>query len=266
MTDLKFRPIFPKHAIERCAVTYGFRSVLPEKLFTALKGRHAAAVESAGFTQQPGTGLNIDLVTGRVSSAAGSMPMIFNSVDGASAFVIAPNALTFQTTRYVRWSQFQAGLEQVVVPVLNEFLTAVGGATIRLEYSDCFIWDGSWDNFDSGKLLSSESDLVIGASRKFKGEWHSNSGWFEDMGMDRRRLLNVNVAAVQRQRQDGSMHPALTILTLGMDQTNQGVAGDLFDSSEHANHFLEKLHGDLKVLLSRVISTHMANTIGLNLP
>ncbi len=62
------------------------------------------------------------------------------------------------------------------------------------------------------------------------------------------------------------MHPALTILTLGMDQTNQGVAEDLFDSSEQASDFLEISHRDLTDLLRRIISPEIANTIGLNLP
>jgi uncharacterized protein (TIGR04255 family) len=266
MTEPAFQPLFPNHAIERCAVTFAFQSPLPNKLFAALKDDHGATIQKAGFRPQTAQGVNIDAATGKVTAGiAAFLPVVYTSADSASALIVAPNSVMFQTTRYIRWRQFEAGLELLAFPLVERFLGAVNGASLRLEYTDCFLWPGSWDDFDSTLLLGQSSEFVCREAQKSCADWHSNCGWLEDNG-DFRHIKNVNIAAVARPGRDGAIRPAVVIYTLDQEQKAPGAQGDLFDNKATVLSKLSKLHSDLKALLAKVITSDMSDIIGLNLP
>ena len=201
MADLNFQPLFSKHAIERCAVSFIFQAALPAKLFVALKQDHSAAIAKLGFNQRPMPGINIDASTGNVSTSGIEVsPALFTSADNASALIVGPNSLTFQTSRYARWQQFMSGLELLAFPLIDRFLGATSGQTLRLEYTDCFLWPGTWKDLDSSLLLGNSSDFVSRVVQRTSADWHSNCGWVEDE-TEIRHIKNVNIAAVARPGQ-----------------------------------------------------------------
>jgi hypothetical protein len=131
-----------------------------------------------------------------------------------------------------------------------------------MEYMDCFIWAGTWDNFDSTNLLGSDSDFACRAAQRGSREWHSYSGWTANDNKVR-RIYNVNINAVSRQQTD-VIKPAITILTLAQDQNVNDLKPGLFDTLAEAKMQLDSQHQDLKNLLGRVISPTMAQQIGLH--
>jgi hypothetical protein len=258
-----FEPIFPNHAIERCSATFAFRDALPDKVFTALKNSHDTLIRKAGFETQESIGVQIDVATGHVVKRHGGLfPAMYNSLDKADAIFIAPNSVTWQTVRYIMWDQFESKLETLIYHILDTFLSSVSGSLIRMEYVDCFIWSGTWDNFDSTNLLGQDSDFTCRAAQRAGREWHTHSGWIADDDKVR-RVYNVNVNAVSR-RETGEIKPAITIFTLAQDQNVEGQQTGLFDTSAEAKGRLQSQHQDLKNLLGRVISPAMAQRIHLH--
>jgi uncharacterized protein (TIGR04255 family) len=261
MNSSAFEPIFPDHAIERCSATFAFNDALPDKLFTAAKNNHDHLIRTAGFETQDSVSVQIEV--GQVpKSRSGIIPAMYNSLDRADAISIAPQSVTFQTARYIRWAQFESKLEALVYPILDTFLSSVNGSLIRLNYLDCFIWEGTWDNFDSTKLLGPDSDFACRAIKRGSREWHSHSGWTVDDNKTR-RIYNVNINAVSRQEKDG-IKPAIVIFTLAQDQNADGLQTALFDTIAEATVLLDSQHQGLKDLLGKVISPTMAQRIRLH--
>lgn len=260
MNSSTFEPIFPNHAIERCSATFAFRDALPDKLFTALTNNHDHLIRTAGFEAQNSVSVQIE-VGHDSKSHSGILPAIYNSFDRADAIIIAPQSVSLQTVRYIRWAQFESKLEELVYPILDTFLSSVNGSLIIMNYLDCFIWEGTWDNFDSTKLLGQDSDFACRATKRGSREWHSHSGWTVDSN-NIRRIYNVNINAVSRQEKD-VIKPAIAIFTLARDQNVDGQTA-LFDTIAEATALLDSQHRGLKDLLGKVISPTMAQQIRLH--
>jgi uncharacterized protein (TIGR04255 family) len=265
-----FDPLYEGHAIERCSATVALPQPLPPKLFSALRERHAPAFRSAGLEMlnTQAVGVHVDLVTGRVSSRApiaGAGPFTFVTPDKSAALAVNPNAVTWQTSRYIRWAQFEAQLEKVVFPILQSFLEAASASLVRLDYIDRFLWRGDWDNFSVSRLLQQENGFVTAAAHRAKREWHTHTGWLE-LNSDTRRVVNINVDVTTFAKPDGTAVPSVSVLSLLQDETldPQSESGP-FATTDGVTALLRKQHEDLKGLLRETISSEMAGRIGLNL-
>ncbi|NUU44539.1 hypothetical protein [Tardiphaga robiniae] len=270
--DLQFAPVFPRHAIERCAATVGFVPALPDKAFDRLIAAVTPILQNAGLIPQATVSIGFMVgPDGKMvpmdGGAPGGGPRVFSLPDQTSALTITPDGLVWAISTYVRWQPFVGGVEKNVLPVLKEFLSDVSIAAVKLEYWDRFLWSGTWENFDVGKLLKKGSGFIAQEAATRPKQWHSHSGWFDnEAGL--RRLTNVNVDLAE-VAVDPSLppRPSVGIYSSLTDQTNVPEYG-MIDISALGESFvverLEHQHLALKDILGHIITDEMATRIGLN--
>jgi uncharacterized protein (TIGR04255 family) len=261
-----FDPLFPAHAIERCAVTIAFRQPLPDRSFERATARAASEFARKGLQLSPvasfAMGINIDLASGKIGPATRAPPRSFTLPDQSATLLVFPNAIAWQNSRYVRWAPFIGQFEGIVSPVLSEFLEAGPPSAIKLEYWDRFIWSGDWSNFSALQLLRPESGAFAAlAAKQARKEWHSHCGWFEPVeGL--RRLINLNVDMVEISPNK----PSVLIYSLVQDEPNVAGYGEIDPDALNADFVfsrLEAIHRDLKSLLAGVINDAMVQRINL---
>jgi len=263
-----FEPVFPAHAIEHCAIAVIFDQELPQKGFQNVLDRAAPAFRDAGYEQiAPTATIQFDVATGRVGPMTGLPPTNYLSPDRSTNFLVAPNSIYTQTGRYVRWQPFIGQVEDLVIPLIVEYNKLVSITGIQLQYLDRFYWTGSWDTFKWQNLVQEKSGLVVPVAGEFVREWHCHSGWFElPPANPLRRLVNVNIDVVEaiRPGDEAGPRPSVGILTLMRDHIVPAVGPPKIGMEpDIILPTLEKLHRDLKNMLSRVISIEMAERIGL---
>jgi uncharacterized protein (TIGR04255 family) len=264
---LAFEPIFPAHAIERCATTIYFDQQLPAKVFQKVIERADALFRNAGYERGGAFGVNVDAATGQVSPIGESIsPANYVSPDRSNNFLVTSNALSMQTGRYVRWEPFIGQFEELMVPLVSLSADVVSIAGIQLDYLDRFFWTGNWENFDWRGLLQDKSDFVTDMARRTGRQWHCHSGWFEECVAPIRRLVNVNIDVVDAIRLGHpEPSPSISILTLFRDHIPVAPGQPVSTGIQSATLVaaLGELHRDLKILLSRIITAAAAERIGL---
>jgi uncharacterized protein (TIGR04255 family) len=263
-----FEPIFPSHAIERCAAMVIFEQQLPAKALQKVVDQAQSSFRNAGLETVSGAniGMQLDFVTGRATPLPpGAGPTIFTSRDRATNFIIAPNALTVQTGRYVRWQPFAGQFEELMLPFVQAYADIVSITSLQLEYLDRFIWTGDWGNLQLEHLLRPDSGFVVERAALSHGQWHSHSGWFDGEGA-KRRLVNVNIDLVEFVPPRG---PPLAAPSVGITTLIREMPGPVSDQptqyieATSVQGDLEQLHFDLKTLLGEIIMPSLAQRIGL---
>jgi len=259
-----FEPLFPAHAIERCAVTVVFRENLPEKTFSRAVAGASSAFSKKGLkpAESPPAAFSIDMASGKVGPPVGAQPRMFALPDGSANLLVGPNLITWQNTRYVTWSPFIGQFRDLAIPAISEFLENVSLASVRLEYWDRFNWTGTWDDFDAKQLIRIDAANVLRDWSRWRRQWHSHAGWFEQVG-SLRRLSNVNVDIGEW----AGVRPSVLIYTMMQDETNIPGYGESDPTSLNQDFVFERLetiHRDLKALLGTVITDSMAARISLN--
>ncbi|HKQ44911.1 MAG TPA: TIGR04255 family protein [Rhizomicrobium sp.] len=260
---MTFDPISSPHSIERCAATITFSENIPEKLARTLVADLSKALPK-GVSRAATKAFKFDVATGVVTTEGdiGEIPATFKAADGLTQFAFAPNFISWNTQRYVRWKPFLGQLDEFFGSVLEGILGSVSPQSVRLEYADRFNWAGDWTNFDVNTLIKANSPYVAPRARASDRQWHTHCGWFEKVEPFR-RLTNV---AVEVADLVGPLTPTVGILTMMQDETN--VAGFGNTSSDELNREfivdrLEDLHQGLKKLLTDIIVPAMAQKIGL---
>ena len=254
-----FQPIYPAHAIERCAATLIFDQPLPQKLFDKTLLLAKAHLDAARFASAPAPAeIRVDAATGSISVNQSGSASVFNSLDGGTSLAIFPAMIIWQTTRYVRWMPFRGDFDRLTRPFLTTFLEVLSLAAIKLEYVDRFLWSGSIHDIDPWLLLRKDSGLVAAAAAKLGTSWHSHCGWFEQA--TRRRLINANVDVADVIRPPLDPQPSIGIFTLMQDHSDNHP----FTSAEDILSGLDIIHHDLKVLLGKLIVESMCDRISLN--
>ncbi|MBB3594347.1 uncharacterized protein (TIGR04255 family) [Rhizobium sp. BK529] len=256
----EIRPIFPAHAVERCAITLSFLPELPTKPFEKLIKSAETLSASHGLVPTPRPpAFNIDAATGQLTTVQVGGPSILASPDGQTQLVIVPNAITWQTTQYVRWATFKSQMDGLIQPLLNEYMNIVELGTAKVEYWDRFIWTGDWNDLDVSQLLKDGNDFVPTRVKSALKEWHAHSGWF-DFEDSFRRLTNVNIDVVGLIR-EGVHRPTIGIYTMMQDQAAENKLSEFGSTPAEAR--LDDLHDRLKDLLSQIIIPEVCQTIGL---
>ncbi|SEF72195.1 TIGR04255 family protein [Methylobacterium sp. 190mf] len=268
---LRFDPIYPAHAIERCSATLAFGEPLTDKLMQKVKAKaNPLFAHLQMFAQvQPQYGIEINPQTGAVTpKQMGLGSFIYSNAEQTLNCIITPGAIIWNNVRYVRWQPFIGQIEQVLPPVLDIIIDAVDIASIKLEYLDRFYWSGDWSNFDSQKLLRNDRGMWAETAKRAKREWHSHSGWFDYVSHSVRSLININVDVVSAARpgENGAV-PSVGILTLLQDQMVRGENGARFGQEgvfKDPISQLDKQHHVLKGVLAEVIVPQMAERIALD--
>jgi uncharacterized protein (TIGR04255 family) len=266
-SSLQFDPIYPAHAIERCAVTVIFDQVVPQKILSSLRATHRSRLLEAGLTDGPPVlGMQIDISTGKVIPVEGDGPISFVTSNRGTTVTLAPNQINLTTVLYTRWVHFEATLDKILMPLVSDYSTSVSVYAVQLDYLDRFIWSGTWENFDAHKLLLPQGELVAARPLRVSQQWHCHSGWFETPTPGKRRLINVNLdIASAAVANSGVLKPSIGILTVMQDGSvviPPHTKPNWFAENE-IMPILRQQHSDLKDLLRSIISTSMAQQIGL---
>jgi uncharacterized protein (TIGR04255 family) len=260
-----FEPVFPSHAIERCVATIAFAQELPAKAFQRVLERARANFRNAGLESMgtPAFSIQVDIASGRTTPLEGHRPSIFATSDQAMQFIVAPNNLSVRTGRYVRWQPFTGQIEELMLPLMDGYIDVVSIASIQLEYVDRFLWTGDWTSFNWRDLLKEDGMFVAGRASGARAQWHTHSGWFDEISGGR-RLVNVNIDVADIVRSDG-VFPSIAILTLMRDVVPEQVVGQevRYGDRVSVQSGLEQLHNQLKALLGQIITAPMAQRIGL---
>jgi uncharacterized protein (TIGR04255 family) len=264
----RFEPIFPAHAIERCSITIMFDQELPAKAFQKVLDQAMPVFRNAGY-ENVGlvVGVSFDARTGRVGPITGPAPANYISADRSTNFLLAPNSLSIQTGRYVRWRPFIGQFNEMIGPIVPGYSDTINIQGVQLEYLDRFFWMGNWDDIEWRSLLKEGSEFIAGVARQARRQWHCHTGWFEPMTAELRRLVNVNLDVADAVRPgEAEARPSVGILTLIRDHvpTNPGEPVPHPIEPDTVVPSLENLHRDLKILLSRIITTHMTDRIQLH--
>jgi uncharacterized protein (TIGR04255 family) len=266
--DARFEPILQSHAIERCSAVVVFDQPVPDKVFARVRSDAEGRLRQAGFAEvNPGLGVQIDMTTGRVGPAKGVGPVQFTTADRGLTIVMMPNAVIWQTSRYVRWDPFIGQFESLVMPLVTAYSDVVSGSAIQLDYLDRFFWTGDWESFDIERLIQLDSGMIASRASKADREWHSHSGWFEHHEDGVRRLVNANIDVVEQSPPPGTHPmPSVGIYTMVQDQISATAAPEILTALQQESPIerLEKQHKALKRLLSEIIIPAMSDQIGLN--
>jgi uncharacterized protein (TIGR04255 family) len=271
--------MFPSHAIERCVATVTFSEALPAKFYQKVLERARTITRTGGLdaltTPSAMVGFQIDASTGRASPLTGPGPSVFATADRAMQLIVASNSLTLRTGRYVRWQPFAGELEELLLPLVDNFVEVLSISNIQLEYLDRFLWTGDWSTFQWRELLMADGQFVAGTAAAASAQWHTHSGWFQDEpGF--RRLVNVNIDVGDAipipidSPADGpqaipAAMPSVGVLTLMRDDQS-GRAPEMpvkYENSPSVQAGLERLHIDLKALLMHILTPQMNVRIGL---
>lgn len=264
---MAFHPLFPAHAIERCTAGFYFNQPLPSKLFKGVLASSAAAFRNFGLEPTGVPSIQID-GNGAVGAISGPSATNYLSADRSTGLLVTPQSVQFQTARYVRWAPFIGQFEDLAFPLIRRFAESVSLMQLQLDYLDTFLWDGTWDDFRSQDLLIADSGFISPVASRASRQWHTHSGWFEDVTEHFRRLVVANIDVVDRLRsgETPGVGPAITITTLmredafsplGEPEPEEGLPID------ESLHRLQDLHSRLKMLLQSIIKPEMADRVGL---
>lgn len=257
---MKFDPILPNHAIERCGITVTFGEELPYKLFERVVGENTENIAAVGLPKlhRPSGSFKVDLATGNVGKDDGvGAPFLFATPDEATQLHLMPNALTFVTTAYSRWQPFLNRFLAVTDGVSDVYTDNLNAKTVKLEFWDRFLSDAPWGEIDFLQLLNKDSAYIVPGLFDKNKEWHSHVGWFENAEGRAKRLTNINIGAIDVvSLHGGETRPSVGVYTLMQDEF--GVDDD-FDIRESASN----LHANLKRLFSELVTAEMNERIGL---
>lgn len=135
---------------------------------------------------------------------------------------------------------------------------------MKLEYWDRFIWSGTWEDMRLLELLEKSDYVAWGAVRPNK-PWHSHCGWFDLNENGTKRLVNINLDAVDfRAGPNGLPKPSIGIYTMIQDVfvSLPDVHLDVEVAGVAAH--TELVHKDLKELLTHLITREMQERVSLN--
>ena len=266
-TAYRFDPVFPAHAIESCNATVIFDQAVPAKILTNLQTAHRTRLASNGLQEGPQpVGFQFDVATGKVVPLSGAGPTVYVTQDGGTKVTVVANQVSLQSTRYIRWANFSNALTIFLLPLIVDFCAAVSIAAVQLDYWDRFLWNGSWDNFDTSQLLDQSSGFIAPKAAIAPHQWHSHAGWFDYPAPGRRRLMNINVDVASATLSDTmATRPSVGIYT-SINDTAVVVppnANPSWISDSDLLTMLDQQHADLKNVLSQIILPAMASRIGL---
>jgi uncharacterized protein (TIGR04255 family) len=169
--------------------------------------------------------------------------------------------IVWQNARYVRWAPYIGQFREITSSVIAEFLELVSVSAIKLEYWDRFNWTGTWTDFDASHLIRPSAMGVANGWQQWRLQWHSHSGWFEQID-GYRRLINVNIDLIEQMGK-----PSVLVATLMQDEPRAPEYGSEDATPLDEKYIftkLELLHRDLKQVLASVLTDDMINRISLN--
>lgn len=263
-----WKPAAEAHAIERVALTFFFTDPLPLKLIEA-SVVHVDAMLGGAFSKKQkmmAANLSVNLdqqgASNRViqESTPSGFGYFVGEADQEEAVRFSPEICFFASSSYGTWAGFRDEAASVLMPFLELVLRATDVKTIKLEYSDRFVFHGNPKEADVREIIDLPAihlpDTAIG-----KGfPWHSRRGWFidADHGPD---LINLDVTEALVTHRDRPDEPLVSIhVSTVIERRLTAPLADI----EVLKKIVEELHLQSKSVTKDVLTKNSTTLIGLN--
>jgi uncharacterized protein (TIGR04255 family) len=175
-------------------------------------------------------------------------------------------SLVFRSRRYERWKQFTERANELLQPILSVLLDSTSVQSIRLEYRDRFTHAGKAKEAKTEELLRVGSPLIAPHVFEEPNMWHSHTGMFVDSDSVERRLIQINVDAVDVQLPGNDfMSRSIAIMTGIQDHFRIGGIDDEDQQTAFVVGRLEDMHELSNALFRRLICDEVCNRIGLKI-
>lgn len=264
---MTWRPRHEAHAIERVRLLFKFREPIPSKLVAKSSEETRQQAAALGFDATGPAENTIATINLRGQNAPQTKP------PSNSGFVMRRHqggvlveevgfrdmVYGYMTKTYGRWESLVARLEEALLPALDYISDIAELDTIKLEYWDSFVFEGSPLEADVSNLLSVvdtaiPTDVCAGSST-----WHSHVGWFEG-DEETPTLINRNFDVVDTSNEEGQDLRSLGIYTM-VERISKSSPLDFRSVRELIN----AMHNRSLLLFGESLSTEYRERIGIDL-
>ena len=207
---MRWRPAHDAHAIERVSLNFELAELLPTKPWQSLLNEGTelfpklglrTTIEEAGSTRFvfPGGPLGTPFIMSpdlTPDSDAPTMGRVFRHMVAGRVHEevsLYRNRISYSTSTYGRWQGFRERARELLASLLDQALPLENLSTIRLEYWDRFVFEGSLDEVDYKQLLRQDSRYVPSFPFSTNENWHSHVGYFSPDREAFKRLININI-------------------------------------------------------------------------
>lgn len=262
---MAWRPLHTNHAIERVKLAIQFSESIPAKVSKQMSeaiGMKRHDLRMTGPT--PVQTIDLQFTPGMSAPVAqpASTGWQFTRAAGnglpLEAVLCDGTLLSYETSEYQRWDVFKRRLSKVLDEPVARAAVSLDLASVVLEYTDRFIFDGAAEQADVEDLLNGMTAVLPEAALQGRSLWHLHKGWFEseDGG---EVLINQNFDA-----QDGSVpgrsDPIRSIQILNRSELRQHMFP--LNIEQLAEH-LEVLHNSTKSLFTRALAAKYHSSVGI---
>jgi uncharacterized protein (TIGR04255 family) len=270
----RFEPIHDAHAIEQAVLAIQIDKVLDDVRIRAavdlIQGRFGNDFSVRGELQSfavafgplpAPVGPNRSPFGGTVFSKAAHQGGLIES-----QLRMDRTSIVFQTTVYTRWDDVWGRVRNYLATALPIYAEEGHVVGINLNFQDKFYWVGDLSVYRPSRLLRAGSKYVCPHVYDAEDLWHSHTGIFLRADEQTKRLLNVNLDALDESTPQGPRR--VVAITTGLtDQMNQ-LGYDAFDMNGDnlvgfINQRIPALHEFSKQTFKNVISDDMCARIGL---
>lgn len=214
-----WKPLHPKHAIERVRVVARFQEALPSRFLRKLAADYEGSRLELGFTSKNiRHGSQIALTASRIDVAAPDAMIGWDwqrlspANSPMETLFLEGQVLVHEMVEYDRWQHYKDRLEVVGLPVLGDILDVIDLASLTLEYIDRFVFHGEFTEARPDLLLKNVAETLHQDAASGFEPWHFHRGWFETTdGL--RLLINQNIDAQDGRMDNGSLARSVQVLT-----------------------------------------------------
>jgi uncharacterized protein (TIGR04255 family) len=261
---MNWEPFRADHSIDRATASIVLAQPLDVNTFdeVIVAGRKAAAaqhlmdrvdlVDPLEFpVAQTGAVIDIRMPPRRV---------VFRRLDADKVSVdelsIGSLRITFGTIRYGRWGDFFGRFKACLSALEATYPITQSVRTVRLEYVDRF--NSTVENADHFEVIKRDSEFLAPVVASKTAALHVHCGWFDFETAHVRQLTAVNID-VSDVAIPPPPQPRRTVSVLSISQF-EALQGMLDRPVER----LDALHGHLKSMYGRIITSDAAKRVGLN--
>jgi uncharacterized protein (TIGR04255 family) len=263
---LVWRPLHPRHAIERARIIVIFKGQLPAKFLRKLASESEERRLELGFSSmnwREGHTFKIGNPAASVNSgptqlfgwdwqnlSSGNVPL--------ETLILENENLIYETVDYTHWANFSSRFEGVALPILEKVLGLVDISNLVLEYVDRFVFDGPATEARAEGVLSEAFVGLPEAARTSSAAWHSHLGWFDEIE-GHSMLINQNVDA-----QDGRFLADSPVVRSMQIYTKTDLRPIEYENGyEGLRSAMSAMHVKSKQLVYDILTPEMRQRIGM---
>lgn len=274
---MRWKPAHEAHAIERVSAAVIFADQLPSKGWAALIAGLSQVLTGFGFTTQivggaalGGPGHQVQFVIGPGGLQTGqSEGRIFQMIDEGGVLReeihVFRDRVVYSSTKYAGWTSFFSRYEELCEALIERYLISMAPTYVKLEYWDRFNTELTSEFVGYADLISIESRFVPGFVVDINELMHSHVGFFASAPEGHKRLININVDAVDipppPENAEGALRRSVGIYSFAQDQL-MTARGEQFDLKALVSTF-DAQHTILKAVIGDVITSEMSDRISL---